>query len=104
MFYPGLTYEGQGRHDVTQLDDGQGRTVKFDAKPVEVMSRPSEGRRHRPLSNIRRRAAAATTILPPHADHISMEPIIGRVDLGVSYHCGPLPGCEPYLLPEKIDQ
>ena len=36
---PGLTYEVQGRHDVTQLVDGQERTVKFDAKPVEVMSR-----------------------------------------------------------------
>ena len=81
------------------LDDGQGGTVKFDAKRVEVMSRTSQGR-HPALF------LTSGDALPshPHADHISMEPIIGRVDLGVSYHCGPLPGCELCLLPEKIDQ
>ena len=102
---PGLTYEVQGRHDVTQLVDGQERTVKFDAKPVEVMSRLGrEGGRTAPPSFSH--PATRCHHDPPRslADHISMEPIIGRVDLGVSYHCPLLPGCCSELAASGKDQ
>ena len=93
-----LTYEGQGRHDVTwgwML--GQRRTVNFDAKPVEVIQSRRRHRPLRPLSNIRRRGHRD----PRRSSHLNGGNNWRRVlDLGVSFYCA----AAQFVLPPFLER